>query len=92
MVTEYVVWRPSEGNWYVCKSSLGFDCTQPEIVQFGLPGDVPLEGDFDGDRILDKAVWRPSNGTFYYRSSINTEVRERQWGLAGDVPLQGGKK
>jgi hypothetical protein len=90
-LADLVVWRPSEGNWYICKSEGQLSCSDPAVVQFGLPGDVPLEGDFDGDHILDHAVWRPSNGKFYYRRSFNADVIERQWGLTGDIPLQGGR-
>lgn len=32
-------------------------------------GDIPLEGDFDGDGIFNIAIFRPSIATFYYVSS-----------------------
>jgi hypothetical protein len=82
---DYTVWRPSEGTWYVDRSSNAADAvTQP----WGLPGDVPVPSDYDGDGLADFAVWRPSNGTWYIIPSSNPAVAlVQQWGLPGDVPV-----
>lgn len=65
----------------------------PAVVQWGLPGDVPMAGDFDGDGQNDLVVWRPANGTWYLRLSSTRFALDRvvlvQWGLRGDVPLAG---
>ncbi len=50
------VWRPSNGTWYFRKSGTGF--AQVEAIQWGLNGDKPLVGDFDGDSKTDIAVFR----------------------------------
>ncbi|MGH9583874.1 MAG: choice-of-anchor D domain-containing protein, partial [Bryobacteraceae bacterium] len=58
--SDFVVWRPSNGTWYVNLSGGGYI-----QQQWGLPGDIPVTGDFNGDKRTDFAVWRPSNGTWY---------------------------
>lgn len=87
--SDFIVWRPSNGTWYILKSSDNYDEINRVAIQHGLPGDIPLMGDFDGDKKADLAVWRPSNGTWYFRTSSSnfTESQAIQWGLDGDIPL-----
>jgi hypothetical protein len=80
-----VVWRPSNGNWYITQNNNGGAVVSP---QWGLPGDVPLAGDWDGDGKQDLAVWRPSNGYFYVVPSGTPSVPiQKQFGATGDVPV-----
>ena len=85
---DLAVWRPSSGNWYICSSSSDYDClgSGGSVSQFGLPGDSPIAGDFDGDGKAEPAVWRPSTGTWYYHDTNGNAVSQ-QWGLPGDIPV-----
>jgi Excalibur calcium-binding domain len=54
---------------------------------FGLPGDLPVTGDWDqdGDGIDTPGVFR--NGVWYYRNSLGPGVvHSFGFGLAGDLP------
>ncbi|RLD09296.1 MAG: hypothetical protein DRI56_04500 [Chloroflexota bacterium] len=52
------------------------------FVSWGLPGDVPVPGDYDGDGSLDIAVQRPSNGKWYVIG-----IGPVKWYSAGDFQL-----
>ncbi len=77
------VFRASEGNWYILRSS-DFGVTQ---ATFAVAGDVPAPADFDGDGKTDVAIFRPSNGNWWSLSSINGQQINAQLGQAGDIPL-----
>ncbi len=44
---EITVYRPSTGGWYVLRSSTNY--TTYTTFQWGIAGDMPVRGDFDGD-------------------------------------------
>ncbi len=75
---DYAVFRPSDGYWYIQKSTEGF-----YAVQWGLAGDLPVPADYDGDGKTDIAVYR--NGVWYQLRSTNSYHFE-QFGLSGDIP------
>ncbi len=51
--TDISVFRPSNGFWYVMKSSGGYSS-----IQWGQKDDVLVPGDYDGDGKTDVAVYR----------------------------------
>jgi uncharacterized delta-60 repeat protein len=80
--SDFAVFRPSEGVWYIYKSTVGF-----YAVQWGIAEDLPVPADYDGDGKTDIAVFRPSNGVWYQMRSTGGFHIE-QYGLANDIPAQ----
>lgn len=80
---DIAVWRPSNGVWYILRSSDG----GVEYIQWGKTGDIPVAADHDGDHRTDAAVWRPSEGVWYVRQSADSSMRTVRFGLEGDAPL-----
>lgn len=80
--TDLSVFRPTERNWYILRSSNnGFSATN-----FGLTTDILTPEDFDGDGKTDIAVFR--NGTWYLlRSQFG--LATIPFGQAGDKPQAG---
>ncbi|MBS1795443.1 MAG: VCBS repeat-containing protein [Acidobacteria bacterium] len=54
-------------------------------IAWGKPGDYICQGDYDGDGTTDRAVWRPTDGTFYAMTSYSNNIQYK-WGKSGDVP------
>jgi Metallo-peptidase family M12/FG-GAP-like repeat/Viral BACON domain len=77
------VFRPSNGTWYVIRSSNNSFYG----VNFGQLGDLITPADFDGDRRADISVFRPSNGTWYRLNSSSGQLTATQFGQAGDIPV-----
>ena len=78
------MWRPVEGNWYIVFSATG----TWTVTQWGLPRDVPVPADYDGDGETDLAVWRPVEGNWYIVFSATGTWTRTQWGLPGDAGVR----
>jgi hypothetical protein len=79
---DIAIWR--SGVFWVRQSSNG----ATRVANFGIAGDLPVRGHFEGTNGADFAVYRPSNGTWYILSNDGGMVRQQQWGLATDEPVQ----
>lgn len=77
---DFAVFRPSDGIWYIIRSS---DDAR-EFVKFGLSTDVPVPGDYDGDGKADQAMYR--DGVWYQNKSA-TGFGVSVFGLATDKPV-----
>ena len=84
--TDLSVFRPSEGNWYLNRSTLGF-----AVINWGLSTDTLVPGDYDLDGMADTAVFRPSNSAgvpdFYILNSNGFTVTGAEWGVVNDKPV-----
>jgi len=81
------VFRPSNGLLFLRNSNTsGF---ADVALNYGLPGDTPVVGDWDGDGTATIGVYR--NGTFYLRNSNTIGFADLvfPFGLSGDQPVAG---
>lgn len=85
--TDFAVVRRSNNQmfWYILDSMTG----AVTAVQFGLAGDYPIPGDYDGDNKFDYAVQRPTSSTpgtpaNVYISKSTGGVDSLQYGFGND--------
>ena len=83
--TDIAVFRPSNGTWYVLNMVDGSLTAQ----MWGMAGDKPVPGDYDGDGKLDFAVFRPSDSHWYILRSSDAGMDAPVWGLLTDEPVPG---
>jgi hypothetical protein len=81
--TDFAVYRPSTGVWYIINSANG----SFTIINFGLAEDKPIAADYDGDGRADIAVFRPSTGIWYLLRSTSG-FAALQFGISSDIPTQ----
>ena len=80
---DLAVWRPASGEWWV----MGQTGSQQVTQAWGVNGDVPVPGDYDGDGKTDFSVWREANGTWYIAGSAGGGG-QFPLGTTGDLPAQ----
>lgn len=78
--SDVAVWRPTDGVWYINRSSYGFSG-----FAFGQAGDTPVPADYDGDGRTDAAVYR--GGVWYRLMSSTGGFDAVSFGLATDIPV-----
>ncbi|MCC6954858.1 MAG: S8 family serine peptidase, partial [Deltaproteobacteria bacterium] len=95
-VSDIAFYRPRERKFYALRSSEGLRApvakSQRRRLSFEVRGgggtrDVPLHGDFTGQRRESFVSVAPSSGSWKVRDVSNRTVLEGGWGGAGDIPL-----
>lgn len=80
------VFRPSDSNWYLNRSTAGF-----AAVTWGISTDKPIADDFDGDGKADFTVFRvTADGSlpdYYTLLSATSTISYLSWGVPGDLAL-----
>jgi hypothetical protein len=79
---EYVVFRPSNGYWYL----LNVLTNQTQAVHFGQNGDIPVPADYNADGIADIAIFRPSTGDWWFWNPQTGAQTAKHFGQFGDEP------
>jgi hypothetical protein len=68
--TDLRVFRPSDTIWYILQSSTG----QAQFQHWGLAGDIPLQGDYDGDGKIGPSRLARSDRNFWVLQSGGISV------------------
>ncbi len=90
------VWRPGDAqnpqSYLYIQRSTNPNPNAIYGVPWGLPDDLPLEGDFDGDGKFDAAIAREEGGNIsrYILPSGGGEVRRIVFGLTSDFSIMYG--
>jgi hypothetical protein len=87
------IYRPSEGRFYIT-NELGSDDSAfvaEYSFLFGVSGDKPFVGDFDGDGVDTIGLHRESNGLVYFRNSNSSGFSDSEFlfGIANDKLVAG---
>jgi len=83
-------WSLSQATsqWWVWQGNTG----TPSVYNFGDHFVSPVHlapGDYDGDGVVDIALFRKQTGDFWIFRSSNNTTMVQPWGLSNDNPVQG---
>lgn len=81
--TDYSVFRPSNGAWYILPNGGG----SATGTTFGAAGDKLQPVDYDGDGKTDLGLYR--SGIWYWLRSSDSTVASATFGAASDIPVAG---
>jgi uncharacterized delta-60 repeat protein len=82
--TDISIFRPSNGQWWLNRSSAG-----GYSIAFGNSSDKITPADFTGDGKTDIAFWRPSTGEWFVIRSEDGSYFSHPFGTNGDIPTPG---
>lgn len=86
--TDFSIYRPDQGIWWVYGSTEGM-----AGYQWGNSTDILTPGNFTDDPVTDIGLFRPSAidgvADFYFLDPISLSGSARYWGIPGDIPLIG---
>ncbi len=90
-ITDYAVFRPSEGKFYIAFNSVGGVLTgATSVINFGLKYDTPYPIDIDNDGVDNIAIFRRDTASgelqFLYRDNLGV-TSKISFGLLNDVPV-----
>ena len=87
------IFRPSNGIWSLDSNGNYIWEVSDKSLSWGLPGDIPVIGDWNGDNKDEIGIFRPSSGIWSLDSNGNYiwEVSDTSlsWDLPNDVPAVG---
>jgi hypothetical protein len=69
----------------------GYPTTPSTAINWGASTDLPVTGDWNGDRTTEVGVYRPSTHMFYLRNAgyPTTPSTAINWGASTDLPVTG---
>jgi hypothetical protein len=82
------------GTWFLDQApNAGYSAATTRQFNFGMTGDIPVSGDWDGEGLQDVGVFRPSTGQWFLdagnKNDTNNPVAGISFGTTGDVPIVG---
>lgn len=85
----YAVFR--RGQWMIDSNKTGTWEPGDRSFQFGLPGDIPVAGDWDGSGVIRAGVFRNGEWYFDWNNNGRWDEGDRQFsfGAPGDLPVVG---
>lgn len=85
---ELVNWNAATGQWSYGNALFGPTQTTPiTTFQWGVTGDIPAPGDFDGDGKTDRTIFRNTDGYWYTLLSATGAWQVFKFGLPGDIAV-----